>query len=63
MRRLTFEPGPHVSRIGTLTTKGSIVDLNSAYALLLRAQEEHALYRLRHPVLSWEEAYGSRRPS
>jgi 2-keto-4-pentenoate hydratase/2-oxohepta-3-ene-1,7-dioic acid hydratase in catechol pathway len=46
MRLLTFEPGPHVSRIGTLTTKGSIVDLNSAYALLLRAQDEQAFYRL-----------------
>lgn len=46
MRLLTFEPGPHVSRIGTLTSKGSIVDLNSAYALLLRAQDEHAFYRL-----------------
>lgn len=46
MRLATFEPGPHVSRIGTLTTRGSVVDLNSAYALLLRAQDEHAFYRL-----------------
>ncbi len=46
MRLVTFEPGPHISRIGTLTTRGGIADLNSAYALLLRAQDERAFYRL-----------------
>lgn len=46
MRLVTFEPQPRVARIGALTAKGSIVDLNYACALQLRAQDERAFYRM-----------------
>jgi len=47
MRLVTFEPGPHQSRIGAVLANGNIVDLNSAYALYLRdAEKEPAPERI-----------------
>jgi 2-keto-4-pentenoate hydratase/2-oxohepta-3-ene-1,7-dioic acid hydratase in catechol pathway len=47
MRLVTFEPGPHQSRIGAMAANGNVVDLNSAYALYLRdVKHEPAPQRL-----------------
>jgi 2-keto-4-pentenoate hydratase/2-oxohepta-3-ene-1,7-dioic acid hydratase in catechol pathway len=52
MKLVTFEPSPHVSRVGAYSAGESIVDLNLAYALYLRDVERMpAFYRLADAVV------------